>query len=146
MDLHKISNHKSETDGQFPAFEPIQGEELTTLKNKIYKIFSEKFNINLPLDMVKTQEIVSSRFPKNASEENFSLSEAFEYFGTHPKDQVYVNWGKFDDIDRMPTSDLIRAFSSVWYSESDDIEIFDEDLSWMVAVAHDGTVELRFSF
>ncbi|WP_397458383.1 hypothetical protein AB3464_27270 [Pseudomonas asplenii] len=144
MDAHKIKNHRSASGDPFPDFQKILGEELTALQSRIYRLFSVRFKIDLPHEMAKTQEIVVSVHPENATADDFSLSECFQRLGLWPRERVFINWGRFDDIDALFTTDLAWAFSSVWYSGIDDIEIFDESLDWMVAIAHDGTVELRF--
>ncbi|RBH52727.1 MULTISPECIES: hypothetical protein [Pseudomonas] len=144
MDEHKIVNHENECGRAFPHFDRVEGDALDVLRERIYSLFFKNYNIKLPDEMIKTQRVVVSKYQKNAAEKDFMLDECFRYFGVCPKERVYVNWRCFDELDRLLAVDLVSDFSSIWYPESDDIEIFDEELSWMVAIAHDGVVELRF--
>jgi hypothetical protein len=55
---------------------------------------------------------------------------------------AYVNWNRYDVIDRVSFVDLSRFFSDIWYPDSDDIEIFDESCAWILVVPHSGDVRL----
>ncbi|KPA90347.1 hypothetical protein ACMGT0_20260 [Pseudomonas sp. RHF3.3-3] len=144
MDAHKIKNHSDVTADPFPDVQKVLGDDLAALKSRIFHLFSIRFEIVLPHEMAKTQKIVVSVHPDNAADDHFSLSECFQYLGIRSRERVFINWGRFDDIDALRTTDLFKVFSSIWYPGVDDIEIFDESLNWMVAIAHDGTVALRF--
>lgn len=57
-------------------------------------------------------------------------------------DEVYVNWYRFDDVDRMALVELEEHFDDIWYPSSDDIEIFDDTLDWFLVVSHDGVITM----
>lgn len=74
----------------------------------------------------------------NAEAEDFILSEAFERLGITPQSRVYVNWYRFDDVDRISLNNLSSYFTDIWYPGTDDIEIFDETCCWILSISHDG--------
>src|SRR3990167_2903915 len=80
-----------------------------------------------------------------ADSPNFNLTSVFEYFNLNPAGEIYVNWYRFDKIDRFKLKDLCEYFSYIWYPGSDDIELFCEDISWMLSISHDGYISLKFS-
>ncbi len=55
-----------------------------------------------------------------------------------PQEEVYINWDDFTTIVRMRFKDLTEHFHYVWYPGPDDIEIFDDSLSWILSVDHGG--------
>jgi hypothetical protein len=58
------------------------------------------------------------------------------------RDTVLINWYRFDDVDEVRTKDLATFFSDFWYASSDDIDIFDPDVTCILSVRHDGTVKI----
>lgn len=72
MALHKIINHKKEHGNDFPNFEHVKGADLKRLKQRIHDFFSDNYNLDLPQEMRKTQQIVASRLPTRASDEALS--------------------------------------------------------------------------
>ena len=55
-------------------------------------------------------------------------------------DSLYLNWYKFDNIDAIALKDLDKYFYDIWYPGSDDIDIFDSNLTWIVSIRHDGYI------
>ena len=94
-------------------------------------------------------EIIQMLFEQSKSieglklkEVNAPLEELFYKAGIVAGLSLYVEWGSLCDIDRFQTDDLKDHFYDVWYPSSDDIEIFDETLSWIMFVRHYGRVEI----
>ena len=54
---------------------------------------------------------------------------------------VYIDWGRFNDIDEMNADDFNSVFHDLWYPSSDDIEVFDKTLSWVLLVRHFDVVQ-----
>lgn len=88
----------------------------------------------------KLVERASLHTKANALDDSFNLSDVMASLGVQPKVQVYVNWYRFDAIDRMAYDDVVQYFDDIWYPSSDDIEVFDSSLSWVLSVSHDGAV------
>lgn len=49
---------------------------------------------------------------------------------------IYINWNRFNDVDEMDSTDFDSFFHDLWYPSSDDIEIFDRSLSWVLLIRH----------
>lgn len=78
----------------------------------------------------------------NATNASFRLDQVFWQLNVHSAPQVYVNWHQFDEVDEMPLRLLCDHFTDIWYPSSDDIDIFDDSLAWVVSVYHDGEVRM----
>ncbi len=78
----------------------------------------------------------------NAEDEDFDLRAVLEPFGLAHEGQFYLNWYRFDKVDVIGAADVIAHFSDIWYPSSDDIEIFDRSMSWVVSIAHYGVVSV----
>ncbi len=74
--------------------------------------------------------------------EGFNLQSAIRELGMESATTVLLNWYRFDRIDRIALVDLSLYFVDIWYPGSDDIEIFDESCSWVLAVSHTGELRL----
>ena len=59
---------------------------------------------------------------------------------TQPAATVYINWRHFESLDEMAFVALAKYFDDIWYAGADDIDIFDDTLSWVLSVRHDGEV------
>lgn len=74
----------------------------------------------------------------HAEKEGFDLASVTVALGLKPQEDVYVNWDDLKTIDRVRFSDLVGKFDYVWYPGPDDIDIFDDSLSWVLSVDHGG--------
>jgi|GEM_PF-1651723 hypothetical protein len=55
---------------------------------------------------------------------------------------IYINWDDFSLIDKVGVNDFCRWFEYIWYPASDDIDIFNDDLTWFLHVYHCGTLAI----
>lgn len=78
----------------------------------------------------------------DASSASFNVQRLLTDLGIRSEPYVFLNWYRFDKIDKLALVDLTRYFSDIWYPASDDIEIFDSTCDWMLAIAHTGSVRL----
>jgi hypothetical protein len=76
----------------------------------------------------------------NSLSDDFRLSQVLWRLRILPPEYVFVNWYRFDDVDEIKFADLESHFTDIWYPSSDDIEVFDSSLKWLIAVSHDGSV------
>lgn len=76
----------------------------------------------------------------NAESESFSLRQCIDKLKIKPNEEVYINWYRFDDIDKIRFSDLEMWFTDIWFPASDDIDIFDSSFDWLISIRHDGQV------
>lgn len=54
--------------------------------------------------------------------------------------QVLIDWSSQSNIDRLKWDDFTERFHDIWYPSSEDIDVFDESLSWIMSVSHDGVL------
>ena len=84
--------------------------------------------------------MLESPFTHNATYSDFDLKLLVRELKLRVSDYIYINWDQFDRIDRMKFDGVAMYFNYVWYSASDDIEIFDDLLQWVLVIRHDGAV------
>jgi hypothetical protein len=53
---------------------------------------------------------------------------------------VLLNWGHWEEMDRMNCGVVVEHFDFLWYPKADDLDILDEELRWIVSVDHDGWI------
>ncbi len=70
------------------------------------------------------------------------LAQLFTKCGIVPGPVLYLEWGPLREIDCFQMKDLNKHFYDVWYPSSDDIELFDDTLDWIIFVRHYGGVQL----
>jgi len=76
-----------------------------------------------------------------SDDEGFNLKNVLSSLGVNYSKNVYINWYRYDDIDKMKIDDLANYFDDIWYLGSDDIDIFDESLTWIISITHFGQVK-----
>ncbi|SEP46075.1 hypothetical protein [Mucilaginibacter sp. OK283] len=135
MDEFKISLFENEHNASFP-----QHRELTKLESqKLANEISKKYNINIlnfEMDLAAKQ----SFYNESDSLENFKLIDNLKKIGITPMKEVFINWYRFERIDVFNAVDLDKFFYNIWFPSSDDIDIFDESLNWIVSIRHDGII------
>jgi hypothetical protein len=94
-----------------------------------------------PLELAKAL-LANSRIVinSNAMSKSFDLSKVIRSLDINPQKYVYINWDRFSTIDRMVFGDLCKYFDYIWYPAADDIDVFDDTLSWVLLISHSGTV------
>jgi len=140
MDSIKVQNFSRENPGiEFPPFTSLTPNDCARLRTAI----AQRLGLNpesAPLLLLQTLQARALHFTGTNAEDRFDLRNLISELGFRPSAEVLVNWQRFDEIDRIALSDLSRHFDDIWYPGSDDIEIFDESLDWLVLVRHDGVV------
>ncbi len=136
MDSFKIELLKKEGI-EFPFFLHLTDED--DLFN-IQQILLENFNhltIAELMEKLYTENIVSDFNASNEAE--FTIFALFKFLDIAPIN-VFINWGKFDNIDEISFNDLDRYFYDLWFHSADDIDIFDDTYRWIVSIRHDGVI------
>lgn len=147
MDKFKIDRFNSEypNDVEFPEFYSLDNTDLLRLQNRLF----DKSNVKDRdlLKLTKTLNYQASVIPEiNAEHEGFYLSSAFSHENIKPNEWIYLNWYRYDQVDKMRFSDLEKYFDAIWYPSSDDLDIFDDSYAWILSIRHDGVLSLlRFS-
>ena len=135
---HFGANYPSES---FPTVVSVSAEETAELRQKIAGRLQVAADDTLLL--VKTLRSRSRLVEgARAEAEDFDLSAICWRERLRPASEVYVNWDRFNDIDRIAFADLSKHFDDIWYPASDDIDIFDTTCDWFVSVDPTGEVRL----
>jgi len=53
-----------------------------------------------------------------------------------------LNWYRFDKIDELRFVDLCEKFEDIWYPSSDDLDIFDRNMNWLISIEHSGSIRV----
>ncbi len=119
--------HLSESEGQ---------QILQELRRKFHR--PDNFDTVALLELLRSKSIVAG----NIGTQHFDLRDIFNKFDLNVPEVVYLNWYRFDDMDEVKTEDLVRDLEHVWYPSSDDLEIIEPHLNWVISIEHFGTVLL----
>jgi len=142
MEKFKIEHFENDHPGKkFPWFRTLQSSEAEK--------FKQSFSSRLSLDANTTSEnlvriiLEKSNFIETiqADSEHFSISKLLNSIGVFPMNNICLNWYRFDEIDELYFDDLDKYFDDIWYPGPDDIDIFDQTLSWILTILHDGSVK-----
>jgi hypothetical protein len=139
MDIIKLENFQGEySDKTFPEFQTISGAEADKIRKKIAVLIG--FNPNAsPLELVRFLRQKAAIIPsKNAMLNDFNLESEIMQLGVNPHDEVYINWYRFDNIDRIKLVDLSTYFDDIWFARADDIDVFDDSFSWIFSIGYLG--------
>jgi hypothetical protein len=138
MEKFKIELFEREHKIEFPHFVSQSAEECLRIVNRLsakYKLSQ----IDILIDQLySNKELLLSMNACNG----FRLIETLRSLNLSSLTNVYVNWYRFDNIDKFRTDDLNKYFDDIWFPSSDDIDIFDESLDWIISIRHDGCVSL----
>ena len=143
MDDIKVQNFLREHPGaQFPHYRQLSEQEAEKLRRRLCLRLGLPPETS-PLDLVHTLFNRSAAVPHvDAEDENFSLRTVLREVGIEPDSKVFVNWHRFDQIDEFSLDGLAKRFVDIWYPATDDIDIFDEGLEWVLSVGYSGTVRV----
>ncbi len=139
MQEFKIMHFKNEyPDKVFPEYYSLKKADLSDLQKNLF----EKFLLNQNNDLLKLVEKINTIAlivdGVSSSDDSFSLLDLLRDHNIQPNSCVYLNWYRYDDVDRFKVNDLEKHFNDIWYPSADDIDIFDETFSWILSIRHDG--------
>ncbi len=141
MQAFKIENYEKDSGvGTFVPFRHLSSAESISLIAGLRGSLELPEDIS-PKDMVL--EIHDRSFPVsgvNAVEEKFDLSALLNQLGFDLSELMYLNWYHYDDVDEMRTRDVLMKFSDIWYPSSDDLDLVDAKMRWLVSIHHSGAV------
>ena len=141
MQSFKKEHFKNEfPDREFPELFSLSSKDLKHVEKKLREKFEvgDSNSLRELVKKVSSLEKIIDNF--NASDKSFSLLDVFSSLNIKCNDYVYINWYIFDDIDKIKLISLSDYFNDIWYPGADDIDIFDESLTWMLSVRHDGVL------
>jgi hypothetical protein len=135
MEEFKISLFESEYKLKFPGYKTLSVLECEELVNSIAKRLQ-----------IKTSSFESQLVPLRKGYIEIDALEGFKFSNTLAKLQIkassniFLNWYQFKKIDLFKIDSLDRYFYDIWFPSSDDIDLFDESLSWILSIRHDGYI------
>jgi hypothetical protein len=146
MDQFKIDNFRRDHPGTpFPQYRTLTPEEAQEVRSRLCGAAGLD-PLQDPLSILKALDRLAEPIPGlNAQEASFDCEAALRSRRVLGADTVYVNWDRFRVVDRIGWRDLVRYFSDLWYPSSDDIEVFDDSMAWVLLVAHHGGLKLATS-
>lgn len=148
MDAIKIENFRRlNPTGEFPRFTHLSLAECAHLRADIAKRLGIDSGAD-PLAVLSFLHAAARPISGVNAQNGIELRTLILSQDLKPEAEVFVNWHRFDDIDRVALIDLSKNFGDIWYPSSDDIEVFDASLDWFAFVRHDGAVsvlDLTFS-
>src|SRR5687768_11550880 len=146
MNSGKIKNFEDEHPGKrFPPFQSLDASETQQIRDALARAFGAQgtrtaIELTTFLDSQACEVDVV-----NADSDSFQIRNILRQSGISPHAEIFINWYRYDDIDRMKLDDFADRFHEIRYSSADDIDIFDSTFSWIVSVTHSGTVKSLFA-
>ena len=142
MELFKIEHFRRQYPGkEFPSVRSLGTEEAEKIATAIR--LKSGIHGEDSLSLMRQMHSRSSALEGfNAESEGFDLRSILGAAGITPGAQVYINWYRFDTIDCIFLKDLATYFDDIWYPGSDDIDLFDDTLSWIISVEHAGGIRV----
>jgi len=139
MESFKIDAFKQSTKGTtFPEFRELPELECSELLDCLRQRLSLTDACS-DIEVVSKLEKIQQPFGcKIDDDTSFDLQQQLNLVNALPEASVYVNWYRFDKIDCLSLVDLANHFSDIWYPSSDDIDIFDSTLMWVLSISHEG--------
>lgn len=137
----KIANFQKEHPGrEFPPYRALRAEEAIHVRMRIAALVGVPPDSD-PLSLTERLAGAMSEWTEhNAEDKGFELRAVCESLRVQPLQHVYINWGRFDDVNSMEYRDLVDYFDFIWYPGPDEIEVFDSTFAWVVSVDHDGHI------
>jgi hypothetical protein len=143
MDAFKIRNFtNNHIDEAYPWLQTLSDRECATLRSQLQGRIP-KSDSREPSSLQGQLDRIGHVVPgANAEDSDFSLNAVLSGELITAQETVYLNWKGFDEIDEMRFTDVCTYFDDIWYPSSDDLDLFDGSLDWVLSVAHHGTVKL----
>ena len=144
MEQFKIEHFERDNPGEpFPGFATLPPIEVLRIRQELARMVGIDQSVEalaLLNALVDASHLVEDF---DAASEGFQLSALVDHLDLKPDRNIYLNWDRLLTVDRMEFKDFSEYFDEIWYPSADDIEVFDDTMSWVLFIHHSGT--LRFS-
>jgi len=142
MENFKIDIFQRENNGlQFPEFNRVEKKNCTLFKLKFYKKLGLDMDVHDSLKILKLIREKSKLLPNvNAESNDFSFKFLINKLQFSTPEFINVNWNRFEDIDEFKLEDFSNNLKYIWYAGPDDIEIFPNDVSWIISIDATGSI------
>lgn len=143
MDHIKVENFQRDNPGMaFPSWEALLPKDCTFFRARIAKRVGLPPTVDTLVLVEKLNELALDVAVFESDQNRLDLLKVFQSLNIEPLNHVYLNWYRYDDIDKMAFSDLQLYLMDIWYPASDDIDIFDDTLKWALSLTHYGIVRM----
>jgi len=143
MEKIKLDNFSNEyPDRDFPEYVSLSKNACSDIAQSIQEKFA-LLNATDGLTLVRAIDALAK--PCEVAShvgEHFDLNALLNACRIDAADVVYINWHRYDKIDKLKRCDLASYFYDIWYPDVDDIDVFDDSLNWILSVRHDGYIKL----
>ncbi len=140
MEEFKLNIFKKNYGFDFPQFNHLSESESMLLRKRLCKKYGSTDS-----SLVEDICLIQKCLPGINAEEDFKLIKTLQYLKIQFLNDVFINWYRFDDIDKIALNEFDKYFYNIWYPAADDIDIFDDSLIWIVSIRHDGYVSYYLS-
>ena len=138
----KIRNYTREhPDEAFPPFRPLTLSDRQDLHRRIIGALKVSADAS-PHDVARALQ-ARSEYVSELDTDSDAVDWQLAFKGTcleSCEGNVYICWGELEDIDQMRAADFRSKLELLWYPSAEDIEIFDEDMKWVILMSHYGTI------
>lgn len=142
MESFKIEHFKRDhPDLGFPCYRKLSKLEVNDLCQEILRSHGLPIDTSawqLPTQIRKRSMIVRETSVLDCRLDLINLLEHRLGLSVSRRDQFYVNWDNFDNVDLFPNCEFFQWLHYIWYPSSDDIEIIPQSKAWILSIDHDG--------
>ncbi|MEA3587986.1 hypothetical protein J6I75_06450 [Pseudidiomarina sp. 1APP75-27a] len=142
--LEEKRQYYLEGDGDlnFPKFYTLSLDEASKHEAHIKSIFD--FGecadaLDIQNKIMKDSKLVSGFRADNLK---FNLEDLFKSQNIEPQSELFINWHQFNKIERISVKSFSEFFDDIWYSNADDIYLYDDSFSWFILVMHHGAISV----
>jgi hypothetical protein len=140
--LNKIKNGENKIE-LFPHFQKVLPQ--------VCSIYKSKVSVKLGFSENESDSIKILKFLREKSVPLYNINAELDSFNfklliselkiSEPK-FININWNNFEDIDKFKLIDFSNNLKYIWYAGPDDIEVFPDDLSWVISIDAIGDIYL----
>jgi hypothetical protein len=139
MEAFKIDLFEREYSRPFPLYRSLPLTEGQALQARI----ASRFGLKAFSTATEFASVLAARqtyYDETNAADNFYLWPLLTALGINPLPELFINWGRFEEVDAMQTADVAHYFHDFWYPTADDIDLCDASVNWVVSIRHDGVV------
>lgn len=142
MQQWRIEEFQHNTGRRFPSVRTMATHDAKIVARRLLSRLGYTESIEEPRLWATLEEALVPVPTTRATEPTFSLGTVFGLAGITPNADMHIWWQQEHDevIDIMKTEDIVREFRWIWRPGSDDVDLFDASMSWLVRVDHSGVV------
>ena len=142
MERFKIDFFEKEYGFSFPEFIHLSEDDSSSVRSQLFNRFGKMDYSTLVEDITSSQSFIE----EVDANENFNLIFVLKQLNINYLESVYINWFRFDNIDKIGIMNLDKYFYDIWYPGADDIDVFDSSFNWIISIRHDGCVGYKINY